>query len=348
MVPVGISYARALAYPGEASVAQRSVDWLRDQGLGPVVNWVENWWYTRDVPSNVPFQPHLVSVSPAEGDPATPAPIRPLSTVVSPAGALCEGHWTVGAASPGGAPRMYATYLRPDAAHASVVAAVARFDQRLVRTELFAGTREPAPDRSPGRGMVPRELRPSLVATFNSGFKLADTHDGFYTDRRETRPLREGVASLVIDNDGRVSVGAWGRDVRLAPVIKSVRQNLALIVDGGRVVSGLEVNTDQRWGSPKNQLQYTWRSAVGVDAAGFLYYVAGDQLTLGTLARALAATGAVRGMELDIHPNAVHLFAYQHPGAGEPDATKLLASMRGPRDRYLIADRRDFLAVAAR
>jgi hypothetical protein len=127
------------------------------------------------------------------------------------------------------------------------------------------------------------------------------------------------------------------------------RHNLSLIVDHGRPVPGLDVNADNRWGSAKNQLQYTWRSGIGVDPDGNLYYVAGDQLTLRTLARALAAAGAVRGMELDIHPNMVHLFVYRHdPGTDMPVPTKLLANMRGPAERYLVPDLRDFVAITQR
>ena len=47
--------------------------------------------------------------------------------------------------------------------------------------------------------------------------------------RRSTR-LRPGAASLVIGADGRVTVGAWGRDVRMTPGVVSVRQNLVPLV----------------------------------------------------------------------------------------------------------------------
>jgi len=67
------------------------------------------------------------------------------------------------------------------------------------------------------------------------------------------------------------------------------------------------------------------------------------------LARALAATGATRGMELDIHPNMVHLFTYRHDkSANKLTPEKLLDTMRGPADRYLSPDRRDFFAITRR
>jgi hypothetical protein len=210
------------------------------------------------------------------------------------------------------------TWVRPDPVHPGVVAAVARFDQNLVTARLIAGTREPDRQSWPEGGQVPPGERAGLVATFNSGFKMAGANGGYLADGRTARPLRDGAVSLVIDRSGRVSVDGWGRDRRMGPDVAAVRQNLALIVDNGTAVPGLTANSDYRWGSTRNQLQYTWRSALGVDAAGNLLYVAGDGLTLASLARALADTGALRGMELDIHPAEVHLFTYVHP-RGAPD-----------------------------
>ena len=87
----------------------------------------------------------------------------------------------------------------------------------------------------------------------------------------------------------------------------AVRQNLHLIVDKGRPVDAL---ADNNWGTTKNQVQYTWRSGLGVDAAGSLVYVAGANLNLVTLADALIQAGAVRGMQLDIHNEMVAFLSY--------------------------------------
>lgn len=339
MTIVGVSFGRALTYPGQASVAVRTVDWVRDHGGGPVVDRVENWWYSRHR-GTAAAPPVGAQVS------GSPLPLKSLGAGGSRDG---EGAWEALPTGRGLGRPAYATYLRPDPAHRDVLAGVARFDQRLVRTALIAGTREPTSDPAPGRGQVPGTIRDRLVATFNSGYKLVDAAGGYYADDRALRPLREGAASAVIDDTGRLSVGQWGRDARLGPHVTAVRQNLVLIVDGGRPVPGLEANRGNRWGSSGNQSQYTWRSGIGSDAEGNLYYVAGDQLTLVMLARALADTGALRGMELDIHPNMVHLFTYRHDdGAVGPTPTKLLDSMRGPSNRYLVPDRRDFFAVIRR
>jgi hypothetical protein len=54
-------------------------------------------------------------------------------------------------------------------------------------------------------------------------------------------------------------------------------------------------------------------------------------------------------MELDIHPYAVHLFAYRHvPGVAMPQPTALLATTWGSWTRYLQSDQRDFFVLTAR
>jgi hypothetical protein len=343
-----VSYARALMYPGRASVSVRTVEWVREHGCGPLVDAAENVWYSHHAPpTTAPYSlrvPLGAAVAPAAGGiPDGPAALPVLGS--RPASG--EGQWLPVSVAKG--PVMFETFLRPDPAHPGVTAGVARFDQHLVSAELIAGTKDPIQDTGPLVGQVPPGQLDNLVATFNSGFKMRDAQGGYYARDRVTRPLREGAASLVIDRAGRISVDMWGRDNRLGPNIAAVRQNLSLIIDNKAPVPGLGANADGRWGSTRNQLQYTWRSALGVDAAGNLYYVAGDQLTLMTLTRALADTGAVRGMELDMHPAMVHLFSYRHStGAASLTPSPLLTEMRGPVDRYLSPDQRDFIMLTLR
>ena len=147
-----------------------------------------------------------------------------------------------------------------------------------------------------------------------------------------------------------MTVGQWGRDVSMSPQVASVRQNLSLVVDQGRAVSGLADNSSGAWGSAKNQFQYTWRSGVGTDRSGNLVYVAGDKLTLAGLAQAMVEAGVQRGMELDIHPGMVTFNTF-HPAPGGPfglAAAKLLPAMPQPATRYLQPDQRDFFAVTVR
>jgi hypothetical protein len=343
--PAAISYGRALTYPGNASFLVRSVEWVRDHGGAPLVNLAENLYYRLNAPSDSPPDPAAL---PTTSIPTAPGAPSPLATLRGTRALPGEGVWQAGPTVAGRSPGLYTTFIRPDPQHASVVAGVARFDQSSVAARLIPGTKEPSGQGWPEGGQVPADMRPQLVATFNSGFKMKDANGGFLADGRTAVPLRAGAASLVVDQGGRVRVGRWGRDVGPGPDVVAVRQNLELIIDGGHVVPGLDINAGGRWGSASNQLQYTWRSGVGLDARGDLIYVGGAGMTLRTLATALAQAGATTAMQLDIHGQMVGLFAYSHTASGQPAGTPLLPTMPGPQDRYLTPDQRDFLAIYAR
>jgi hypothetical protein len=258
-----------------------------------------------------------------------------------------EGAWTAGQAAADGSPALYTTFVRPDPEYPGVVAGVARIDQRLTRISLIAGTRQPDGSTAARDAQVPAADRPSLVATFNSGFKMADARGGFFLDGRTNVPLQDGAASLIIHRDGTATVAQWGRDAVAGPDVVAVRQNLALIVDGGQPVPGLDQNAGGNWGTMRNQLQYTWRSGVGVDAAGNLIYVGGGNMTLKSLAAALTEAGATRAMQLDIHSKMVDMYSYRHTGSSTT-STKLLPDMPNAANRYLVPDQRDFFAVTLR
>lgn len=341
------SYAQALTAPGNAPWDVRSVEWVRDHGGNSLVNAIENWYYTRRTPTDaVPPSGQRPAVGPALGaSPGeAPAPIAAVGSSSVPG----EGAWVAGRPDAAGRPAIYTTWFRPDPRYGSVVAGAAWIRAGDTTAHLVPGTRQPG-GGWPGNASVPSADVAALVATFNSGWKMQDINGGFYLDGRTGRPLADGAASVVIDDHGNVTIGQWGRDVTLTPHVAAVRQNLALVVDGGRPVAGLADNATGLWGSAHNQLQYTWRSGIGTDAHGDLIYVAGDQMTLSTLAAAMVDAGVVRGMQLDIHRSMV-TFASWRPGPGgtSPVPTHLLPAMPGSAARYLQPDQRDFFYLTLR
>lgn len=347
LIPATVSYIRALTYPGNASPLVRTVDWVRDHGGAPVVNLAENLYYRWHAPADAPPDPSALPFAPNGS--SLSATVQPVPPIMSPS-LPGEGVWAQASGIPGRPASVLTTFLRPDPAHGSVVAGIARFDQHAVTTRLIPGTREPSGLGWPEAGQVPAAARDSLLATFNSGFKMKDANGGFSADGRTPVALRDGAASAVIDRSGVVRIGAWGRDVGPGSDVVAVRQNLALIIDHGQIVPGLDVNGGGQWGSASNQLQYTWRSGLGVTATGDLIYVGGAGLTLSTLADALSRAGSVTAMELDIHNQMVDMFTYDHTThlPGHLVGTPLLPTMPGPNDRYLQPDQRDFFAVTAR
>jgi hypothetical protein len=160
--------------------------------------------------------------------------------------------------------------------------------------------------------------------------------------------LVDGRASLVISRDGSARIGAWNSTVRMTPDVVAVRQNLDPVIAGGTIANGLADNANGSWGSSRSQFQYTWRSGLGTDARGNLIYVAGNGLTLATLAAAMHDAGIQEGMELDIHSAMVSFDIEQPKASGGVTGRRLLSSMASGADRYLSADQRDFFYVTAR
>ncbi|MHB8188678.1 MAG: hypothetical protein ACYDDU_21970 [Dermatophilaceae bacterium] len=343
----GVSYAQALTYPGSATWQMRSVEWLRDHGGSPLVDRIENWYYTANRPTgSAPAAAILPVIAAGHAGAGRTLPPPPALAGHSPV--LGKGTWVPGRLDPSGSPAIYTSFFRPDPQYPSVVAGVAWIRARSTIAHLVAGTREPGGHRWPGGAQVAQGDVPRLVATFNSGWKMTDTGGGFYLAGQSTGHLRDGQASLVIDDSGAATIGQWARDVAMNRHVVAVRQNLALIVDHRRPVAGLAANTGQRWGSYENQHQYTWRSGVGVDTAGDLIYVAGANLTLQTLAVALADAGVVRAMELDIHSALVSFASWAPSLTRRVVPTRLLPGMERPADRYLAADQRDFFYLTLR
>lgn len=333
-------YGQVYVTPGYASWQDKTSTLLREVGLGPLLDRWENWRYTRQAPPDLP--PDLHALIPAG---AVATPLRAYSGLPALARSVDNAGWHSIVRTPGAPPLVYTAFVQPDPLHRSVVVGVGLIRSSAVHAHLMAGTSQPPGFGSPGR--IPRFALPDRVAAFNSGFKMSAQPGGFFLDGIALPDLVDGKASAVIDDAGQLTVGQWGRDVRMTPHVVAVRQNLALIVEAGRAVPGLDRNTDRRWGSTRNQLQYTWRSGMGVTSHGDVVYVAGDKLNLVTLASAMAQVGVVTGMELDIH-NGMEFFTFWKAAAsGTLGPQRLMATMSGPANRYVRPEGRDFFYFTA-
>jgi hypothetical protein len=259
-----------------------------------------------------------------------------------------EGQWSPIDHTSAGAPGAYATVIRPDAVHTSVLDAVVWLDPHVVRLRQFPGVKIPgAPWDRPDH--VPTQDQSSLIAAFNGGFRLVDSRGGMILGGRQLAPMRGGAATLMIDPNGVPTIGAWGSDIDPAQPMDSARQNLDLIVDGGAPAPNLLTDPNRIWGftGPANKAA-VWRSGAGITANGALIWVGGPGLTVETLAETLVRAGAIRGMQLDINQDWVQLNTYTTDSSGQVTGTKILAAMRHTGDRWLTEDTRDFIAVFAR
>ncbi|HEV3130343.1 MAG TPA: phosphodiester glycosidase family protein [Acidimicrobiales bacterium] len=359
LTPIWISLGSAATNQALGNtVGARLTEWVRDHGGGGVVTWAENTWYTWHAPPK--------GGKPAKG--AIPAPLRsttttqpsgpahlPVPAAITPFVATPtpgEGQWRPMGRTVGGLSAMYAAYLRPNAVNTSLVTGVAWMDTKLLKTNLYEGS------SIPGTGQTWANMAPitgtaldTLVAAFNSGFRMQDAQGGFYADGVTAVPLVAGRASLVINSDGTPTLGAWGTDVAMSPSVVAVRQNLDLIVNNGQPVAGLDANDNHRWGATLAGKVQVWRSGLGITADGALVFVGGSGLSIVDLANVLSRAGAVRAMEMDINTAWVNFFSYS-PAPGQPASaavgTKLTFDESNWPGRYFSPSSRDFITMSAR
>ena len=119
-----------------------------------------------------------------------------------------------------------------------------------------------------------------------------------------------------------------------------MRQNLGLLVDGGRPVPAAA--SPGAWGGSVAGVA-TARSGVGVDANGALV-VAQARVTPQGLADALVAAACVRGMQMDINPDWVTFVLYDQNPDGSIRGGRVDGDRR-PRWVYLSLYARDFFAM---
>jgi hypothetical protein len=258
-----------------------------------------------------------------------------------------------------GVPAVYETTLVPP--HGSQPAGIAWLDTHLLAARLYSGSESPG--GGPYRYTAP--IQPAsarhLVAAFNGGFKMNAAEGGYYTEGRMIDPLHPAAASLVIYADGSVNIGAWGSDVRMAPDVVAVRQNLLPLVADGQPTARATGPDWRAWGNTCGatscahsvpSIAHQWRTAVGVTSDGALVYTQGPGLDPTQLADLLVRTGVVRGMELDINPDWPIFATYdpttEHPVAMPSNGRLLTATVRGPGTFFDPSWARDFITMSAR
>ena len=183
-----------------------------------------------------------------------------------------------------------------------------------------------------------------LIAAFNGGFKIKDSHGGFYANHHIVGVLRNGSASPVVYRDGHTEIGTWGRDVQMSANVVSVRQNLQLLVDNSHLVKNIDAAVKSTWGVTVGASTFVWRSGIGVTAQGDLIYAIGDALSARNLATVLLHAGAVRAMQLDINKawTSYMWFTPTHTGKLTPHKA---VNFHRPAGRYFAQTSRDFFAV---
>jgi len=210
LIDLVVSFLSAMTGPSNVPIGVRAVEWLRDNGAAGAVSDIESIYYSLNAPATggPPLKrlPQIGGGARVQVASDAPAPIAPVITPALPG----EGQWRgtgplIGCATP----VLVATF-RPDPNYPQMVAGVAWIDHTRTRLALYPGRYEP-PNDGNQQAEVPPQLRPSLLATFNSGFKLEDSDGGFYSQGHLYAPLRDGQATLIGYNDGAVDVRTLDR-----------------------------------------------------------------------------------------------------------------------------------------
>jgi hypothetical protein len=337
------------------TLATRAAEWARDHYLGPLVTLGE--WIT--------YQPPKVGGKPgfslAGGlgskhsgkaaktrkgviSSAPPSPLKAVAGTPLPG----EGVWRV-LASVHGIPAIWGTYLRPSKVYSSYVSGIVSMNQQLLKFQLRPGAEDPGPGNWQAQPVIAPGTRTGLLATFNSGFKIASAGGGFYLNGSTAGTLQAGAASVVYYKDGHIAIGAWDQGVRMTPQVVGVRQNLKLIVSGGLIPSSVDHNVESGWGATLGGSYYVWRSGIGITKTGRIIFAYGPELNVRMLAELLRKAGAVTAMQLDINPEWMS-YMYYKPGSdpANPTPYNLLPDQNQPPARYYSICSRDFTAVYAR
>ena len=238
------SYGRALTGPGNDALSIRSVEWLRDHHFGgrsttsrtsgtPTTSRRRAARVSPALQAQISQGAARGAVAPGGTGPA-PAPppargtaapgppprscrLRPRSRPGRrPAGG--EGQWRPLGRPVNGLPAMYATYLRPDAVHTGLVAAVAWIDPKLVRGG--AVRRRPRARRlrmGPPAADQPGRAAASCWPSSTPASRWTTPRAATTTPAASPGPMRTGAATLWITTDGHPHVGQWGRDVTTRP-----------------------------------------------------------------------------------------------------------------------------------
>jgi hypothetical protein len=235
---------------------------------------------------------------------------------------------------------MLVTSLPTDSA--GDMAQIAWFRASRTQLALYPGTSNPGPGPfARGPEKVPPAGRAKLVATFNAGFYEKDSPAGFYVNATLYHPMLRGLATVVGDANGHVSIVSWTGGKRPGPGVLVARQNLPLLVENGRVAP--RVNASPAWGLTLGGAPAVWRSALGIDGNGNLIYAAAPDQTAPSLARLMVHAGAVSAMELDINPAWPILTSFGGPEAARPSL--VVSNPNQIATRFLVPSAKDFFAI---
>jgi hypothetical protein len=274
-----------------------------------------------------------------------PAALTPLG------GANGEGVWSAYIQDVEGYNVGYRTFLQPDPTRPYTLVAVVAIDLTRSRLHFVLGSIEPAGENTqPRSGAIPQADRAAnvLLAAFNGGFQARHGQFGAMADGIMALLPRDGMGTLAIYRDGRVSLGEWGPESEVTTNMVAFRQNGPLVVQEGQINPRIHNNSPQDWGYTVNDVSPTVRTGVGLSKDGkTLFYFCGPSLSMEALAIAMQAAGAWNTIQLDIN-NYWALFVKFKPNGSKVVPEALLPKLMVANiERYLWDYTRDYFYITS-
>ena len=313
-----------------AVIGAERVARLEDFAYG-VEDRFNRWWKKDEKPKaywSVPAQPKASANITDAGVDAVPSlpPFKPknVGPVHAAWSAPGDGVWVpiVDPRRPKEATHMVKTLLHPDKNRSWAEVFVVAVDLR--RAELFsvAGYREPRSFSKEGRAYkrrakIAEEHQEELLAAFNGGFMTEHGYYGMKVDGVLLTKPRKTACTVARFKDGKLRIGTWKNLESAEADMVWYRQAPGCMYEKGEMHPGLKDPKNRSWGATLDGETVIRRSAIGLNEAGDILYVA---ITNHTTARAIADgmrhAGAADVAQLDVNWSYPKFVLFQPAEAG--------------------------------
>ena len=241
-----------------------------------------------------------------------------------------DGIWSPVAdpALPSAPPLLFATLLHPDRKRPWAEVFVVAVHLPSVRLHAVAGTVEPAATTHAGRhyrrtGQIPEQARARLLAAFNGGFKTQHGRHGMLVEGTTLVDPQPSLCTVVGYEDGTLAIAPW-RKIQQKPGLEFLRQTPGCMVENGVLNPLLRDEEVRNWGATLEGRTVIRRSAIGLDAAHQVLFVAvSNDTTARAIADAVQHAGAADVAQLDVNWAFPKFVLFPPDGAGRRHARGL-------------------------
>lgn len=273
-----------------------------------------------------------------------------------------DGEWqaVVDPAHPTAQALLFATLLHPDRRRPWAEVFVVAADLQRLQLHAVAGTVEPEAMTAEGRAYARRGLIPAahgarLLAAFNGGFMTKHGHHGMWIDGITLVPPQSRLCTVLGLRDA-VRVGSWKSleaEVRRAEREGQLvfwRQAAPCLLEGGAINPLLRDENVRNWGATIDGKVVIRRSAVGLDGARRVLFVAVSNDTTATaMANAMQHAGASDVAQLDVNWSYPKFLLFPVDANGKRHASGLFEGFVFREDEYVQRpSTRDFFYLVLR